>query len=317
MLLRSHVRYRMASEIHQEVVNEDYVELQRRHEALKLSEARYRNLTANLEQRVTEQVETIEAAQRQLYQNEKLASVGQLAAGVAHEINNPMGFIKSNLRTAREYVEQLKELTGHLQQAADLEAFRQIWKSGDLDFVLDDFSALLKESDDGAQRVARIVSDLKDFSHVDHAEEEMENINNIIRQVMNVTENQLREQCSIDLDAAELPLLRCQTGQLAQVFYNLLTNAAQAMEHYGHVRFITRHEQGNIIIRVEDNGPGMPVDVREHIFEPFFTTKTVGQGTGLGLTVSHDIIKAHNGHMDVWSEPGKGTCFTLSLPVAR
>lgn len=317
MLIRSNTRYLMASEMHNEVIHEDYAELQRKHEALKRSEARYRELSRSLEARVKEQVQTIDEARRQLYLNEKLASVGQLAAGVAHEINNPVGFIKSNLGTALTYVQQLEAFARKLHDASEVEALRKTWQNEELDFVLQDFADLLRESEDGAERVARIVADLKGFSRVDHSAEEEEDINRIIQQVINVASSQIGGKAKVVLDAGELPRMRCQSGQLAQVFFNILMNAVQAMEHPGRVRFVTEQQGEAIVVRIEDDGPGMPDAVRARIFEPFYTTREVGQGSGLGLTVSNDIVKAHGGRIDVLSELGKGTTFTLYLPLKR
>jgi signal transduction histidine kinase len=315
MLLRANARFLMASELHLETVQEDYEELQRKHAALQASEARYRELAAQLEQRVAEQVKTIEAAQRQLYQSEKLVSVGQLAAGVAHEINNPIGFIVSNLSTAQGYVQRLNTFAVRLHAAMATAELQQAWREDDLDFVLRDFVALLAESSEGAARVARIVTDLKGFSRVDQVGAEEADINDVIRQVCNVAAGQVRGRAKVTLQLGTLPRLRCNSAQLGQVFLNLLLNAADAVAAPGEIRFESDMAENSIRVRVSDNGRGIAAELLPRIFDPFFTTKTVGSGTGLGLTVSNDIVKAHGGSIKVASTVGKGSTFTVWLPV--
>jgi signal transduction histidine kinase len=315
LILRANARYLMASELHLQAVHEDYAELQRRHAALQESEARYRELALHLEQRVAEQVQTIEATQRRLYQSEKLASVGQLAAGVAHEINNPIGFIASNLNTAQGYLQRLGHWAEQLPTAPDLAAVQQAWTAADLGFVLQDFSDLIDESRSGAARVARIVADLKGFSRVDQGGEEAADINAIIRQVCNVAAGQIRGRLAPVFVLGEVPPLRCNAAQLGQVILNLLLNAADAVTPPGEVTFETSVAQGQLRLRVHDNGSGIPPAVMPRIFDPFFTTKEVGRGTGLGLTVSNDIVRAHGGRIEVDSRPGAGTTFTVWLPL--
>lgn len=314
LLMQSGARYFMASEMHIEVVKADYEELQRKHAALIESEARYKALAENLEERVKEQVQTIASTQRQLYQAEKMASVGQLAAGVAHEINNPIGFIRSNLGTAQSYVQKINSVAGIMRERGDAR-LAEAWKAADLDFVLEDFMPLLQESVDGADRVARIVADLKGFSKVDQAEEEIVNLNDNIRSVCNVASGQISGRAELTLALGELPTLRCHAGHLNQVFLGMLLNAAQAMQKPGTIRISSGVESGCICIRFSDTGSGISPDVLPRIFDPFFTTRDVGSGTGLGLTVSRDIIAAHGGRIEVASEVGAGTTFTIHLPL--
>lgn len=313
MLLHQGARYLMASELHIEVVNADYAALQIQHAALQDSEARYRALSAQLEERVREQVGVIETTQRQLYQAEKMASVGQLAAGVAHEINNPMGFIRSNLGTARGYLGRLEKIAPEIRAATSLAA---TWKQADMDFVLEDFAALLQESISGADRVARIVADLKGFSNIDHSEEIDADLNENLRSVCNVAHAQVDPRAEVVMDLGDLPPLRCYAGRLNQAFLALLLNAAQAMDVRGEIRIRSRHEGSEIRIEFADNGRGIQQDVLERIFDPFFTTREVGQGTGLGLTVSRDVVAAHGGHIEVQSAPGAGSTFTVALPAS-
>lgn len=314
--MRSGARYFMASEMHIEVVQADFAELQRRHIALEASEARYKALAEQLEQRVAEQVNTIAATQRQLYHAEKMASVGQLAAGVAHEINNPIGFIRSNLTTAETYVEKMQRAAVHFKTSEQAELIAA-WNAAELDFELEDFPVLLRECIEGTDRVARIVSDLKDFSNVDQAEDVFADLNETLRSACNVAAHQIKEHAEIKFLLGDLPKIRCRAGHLNQVFLNLLINAAQAMKTRGEIRIQSYVEQNHIVLHFADTGCGIPADVLPRIFDPFFTTREVGAGTGLGLTVSRDIVAAHGGSIEVSSEVGVGTTVTIRLPIER
>ncbi len=314
LLCTAGMRYLMASELHKEIVNEDFDELQRRHRALQASEARYRVLAEHLEARVEAQLKTLETAQRQLYQSEKMAAVGQLAAGVAHEINNPVGFIKSNLNTALGYLKAVEVLKGSIA-SGDAAATAAAWRAGDLDFVLGDFRELLAESAAGAERVARIVADLKGFSRVDLAEESTADVNGIIEQVCNVAGGQITEGTELTLALSELPPIRCRPGQLGQLFLNLLLNAVRATDGSGRVTVASDRDGDQLRVRVIDNGQGIAPEAIDHIFEPFFTTQEVGEGTGLGLTVAADIARAHGGRIEVESLPGRGSTFSVLLPI--
>lgn len=315
MLLQGVRRYPMASDLHLEAVHADHEKLQRNHAALLESGVCYKALAENLEQRVTEHLQTLAATQRQLYQSEKLASIGQLAAGVAHEINNPIGFIISNLNTALSYVRKLADTINLIRQAPDIERVAAVFVQQDTAFLLKDFTALLGESTEGAGRIMRIVADLKGFSNIDRAEEELTDINQKIMQVCNVVRNTLQEHAALSTDLRELPLLRCYPGSIGQVLVNLLLNACQAMKTHGHIHVQTERAGDEICIRVRDDGCGIAPDVLPRIFDPFFTTKDVGQGTGLGLSVSHDIMRAHGGHIEVQSEVDVGSTFSLYLPL--
>lgn len=317
LILRANARYLMASELHTEAIHSDYEELQRKHAALQASEARYKSLVEQLEQRVAEQVHSVEAAQRKLYQNEKLAAVGQLAAGIAHEINNPISFVKSNLNTGRSYLQRLQKFGARLATGDEAAALGQAWKTEQFDLLLQDFDELLAESDDGIGRVAAIVADLKGFSRVDQIGEEAANINDIIVRVCNVAAARVRERAQLKLELGTVPSLYCNAAELGQVFLNLLLNAADAVTPLGEIRIRSDVAQGYIRICVADNGAGITAEVLPRIFEPFFTTKEVGSGTGLGLTVCSDIVKAHGGRIDVDSGLGRGTVVTVWLPLKR
>lgn len=314
LLLKSAARYRMASDLHVEAVHADFEALQQEHAALMASEARYKALSADLETRVREQVGIIETTQRQLYAAEKLASVGQLAAGVAHEINNPIGFIRSNLSSAQAYVQKIAGLTP-IAKAGDGPGVAAAWQREDMAFVLEDFAELLQESVDGADRVARIVADLKGFSNVDRAQEEMADINECIRAAANMLHSRIQGHAELALELGVLPRILCLPGHLNQVFLHLMLNGFQSVTNGGLIRVTSEQQGEEICIRVSDNGCGIAQETLARIFDPFFTTRDVGQGTGLGLTVSRDIVQAHGGSIEVESAPGSGTTFTIHLPL--
>ncbi|MEW5887638.1 MAG: ATP-binding protein [Pseudomonadota bacterium] len=315
LLLLAAARYRMTAALHVAAIQEDYRVLLEKHGQLAQSEERLRKLSAELESRVQEQVAIIERAQRQLYQTEKMASVGQLAAGMAHEINNPIGFIRSNLVTAGGYVQRFAQLADAARRG-DGAAVAAHWQRGDMDFVLEDFAQLLQESIDGADRVARIVADLKTFSSVDTTEDALVDLNQNLRSVVHMAQAQFGH-VRIELDLQPLPRLSCHPGRLNQVFLSLVQNAAQAVADGGVVRVDSASSGDAVRVRVHDDGVGMAPEVLARAFDPFFTTRAVGQGTGLGLTVSRDIVMAHGGRIDIDSAPGRGTTVTVTLPLAR
>jgi signal transduction histidine kinase len=312
LLLRGAARYKMASGLHIESVQADYETLKRKHAALEESEARFKTLSEQLEVRVQEQVRALEESSRQLYQAEKMASVGRLAAGVAHEINNPIGFVRSNLSTAQSYIEKFAALGEAISSGQPL---AQRWKELNMEFVLEDFNDLLKESINGIDRVARIVADLKGFSNVDRGEEEMADLNESLRQACQAIAGQLPQGVKVVQELGEIPRVLCLPGYLNQAFLNILDNALQAVAAGGEIRLKTAHEGNEIVIAISDNGCGMSDDVLQQAFEPFFTTKDVGQGTGLGLTVVRDIVKVHGGKVFIESQPDAGTTVTIRLPV--
>ena len=249
-----------------------------------------------MEERTRELRET----QAQLVQSEKMRSLGQLVAGVAHELNNPIGFVHANLQLLEDYVERL--LRPDLDPQKREQAREAIQK-------------LLTRSREGTERVTKIVQDLRTFSRTDDAHLQEVQLNEEIDRTLSLMEPRLRNCVEIQRDYGELPRVRCYVGPLNQVFMNLLMNACDAMESRGRITIRTRSEPGGVVLEFEDNGPGMPPEVMERIFEPFYTTKPVGKGTGLGLSLSHGIIERHGGSMEVRSQPGRGTCFTLRLPL--
>lgn len=279
-----------------------------------------------LQQTIDEQKkyeETMKAMQAQIIQQEKMASIGQLAAGVAHEINNPMGFITSNLTSLGKYAERLDTYIAALQGSLyacpghpgmdELDQLRQKLK---VDYIISDVNELIKESLDGANRVRRIVQDLKSFSRLDQAELTHANLNECLETTINIAWNELKYIATLEREFGDIPQISCNPQQLNQVFLNLLVNAAQAMEQQGVITVRTWAEADHVCVSVSDTGKGMPKEVQDRVFEPFYTTKSAGKGTGLGLSISADIIRnKHHGEISVASEPGKGTTFTVRLPV--
>ena len=262
----------------------------------------------------------VEDAQNQLLQSEKMAAIGQLAAGVAHEINNPIGFVNSNLGTLQKYVHKLLQVVSAYEIAepvppAGVVAARQ---AADLDYLRRDILDLLKESEEGLSRVKKIVQDLKDFSHVDQADWQDADLNAGMDSTLNVVWNEIKYKAEVKREYGQLPPVRCLAAQMNQVFMNLLVNAAQAIDERGTITVRSGVEAEGVWIEVSDTGRGMSADVQRRIFEPFFTTKPVGKGTGLGLSLSYDIVvKKHGGRIDVQSEPGKGSRFRVWLPLGR
>jgi len=271
---------------------------------------------------LTQAYEELKATHSQLLQQEKMASIGQLAAGVAHEINNPMGFISSNLGTMEKYLDRL---TGFLElQSAGIEEsapegvraqIAEARRKAKVDYILGDARSLLAESKDGAERVRTIVQNLKSFSRVDEAQATYVDLNECLESTVTIAWNELKYKTTLNRDYGELPPVKCLPQQLNQVFLNLLVNAAHAIEKQGEVTIRTRVACDQVTVAIRDTGCGIPEGIRNRIFEPFFTTKEVGKGTGLGLSISYDIIKKHGGNIDVESEAGVGTVFTITLPI--
>jgi two-component system, NtrC family, sensor kinase len=273
-------------------------------------------------ERIKQTNSRLEEAQNQLLQSEKMASIGQLAAGVAHEINNPIGFVSSNLGSLRSYIEPVFSLLTLLKNLppatlpAELSAeLERVDAAVDLDFVQEDLPQLLSESEEGLSRVKKIVQDLKDFSRVDHADWQDADLNAGLESTLNVVMNEVKYKAEVRKHYGELPPVRCIAAQLNQVFMNLIVNAAHAIPERGTITLASRTENDWVCIEVADTGTGMTEEVKRRIFEPFFTTKPVGKGTGLGLSLSFSIVQKHGGRIEVDSEPGVGTRFRIWIPV--
>jgi two-component system, NtrC family, sensor kinase len=287
---------------------------------------RYRDELASLvEQRTGE----LQQAHDQLLQSEKMASIGQLAAGVAHEINNPIGFVNSNLGSLATYFQDLLELIDAYARNDDLlspfpqrlQALEAVKRRIDFDFLRQDVAALLAESRDGMLRVKKIVQDLKEFSHVGAAEWQWANLHAGIDSTLNIVNNEVKYKATVHKEYGPLPDIECLPLELNQVFMNMLVNAAQAIQEAGEIRIRTGvgtgEDSGKVWVEFRDNGPGISPDNLKRIFDPFFTTKPVGKGTGLGLSLSYGIVQKHQGRIDVDSTVGAGTCFRIWLPVTQ
>ncbi|CAB1369337.1 sensor histidine kinase [Denitratisoma oestradiolicum] len=311
-ILLARMRYLMAGSLHTESTQANYEALLAKHEALVESEARYRALAEDLERQVAAQVSLLDQRQRQLYQAEKLASVGQLAAGVAHEINNPIGFVRSNITTLGGYIAKLGELKARLGEVPSA------WSELDLDFVSEDGVELVNDCISGIDRVARIVRDLKGFSNIERADAEMVDLNGNLREVMTVLAGQMPPGVDTRLELEPLPKVICLPGHLNQVFLGVIHNALLAVQDSGHpgeVVVATRPVEEGVEIIVSDNGVGMSTEQIQRMFDPFYTTREVGSGTGLGLTVARDVVEAHHGRISVDSRIGTGTTVTIFLPL--
>lgn len=265
----------------------------------------------------------LDETHQQLLQSEKMASLGQIAAGVAHEINNPIGFVSSNLRTLQNYLHDLFRVAAVCEEAAararipeDFARIQTIKNEVDFDYLRTDIFHLLEESVDGLVRVKKIVQDLKDFSRPGEAEWQFADLHQGLDSTLNIVAHEIKYKCEVHKEYGDLPLVRCLPAQLNQVFLNLLTNAAQSIPEKGEIHIRTGCAGDEVFITVSDNGSGIAPEHLDRIFDPFFTTKPVGQGTGLGLSLSYGIVQKHGGRIEVVSRVDAGTTFTIWLPVA-
>ena len=270
-------------------------------------------------------VKELKTTQQQLIQSEKMASIGQLAAGVAHEINNPIGYSISNLAMLSEYVDSLLMLDDlvltNLPSIAShdiAQAYQQLRKQEDIDYIRGDIKSMLAETDKGLNRVKEIVSNLNKVSHSGSFEKEPCDINALIDESLKVVWNELKYCLTVSKHFKQLPKVYCHPGEINQVLLNLFLNAAHATKDKGVLDISTgivkREGKGYLMIEISDHGVGMPQEIINKIFDPFFTTKPVGVGTGLGLSVSFGIIEKHQGKLEVMSKENEGTTFTIYLP---
>ena len=281
---------------------------------------------AAVEAELTALNEQLSMAQAQLLQSEKLASIGQLAAGVAHEINNPISFVFSNFGTLQTYVASLLRVLARYEAAepliADADVARGIAdlrEQVDLAFLQEDILALMAESRDGIERVRKIVQDLKDFSRVDaHQQWQWADLHQGIDSTLNIVNNEVKYKADVVKEYGTIPEVECLPSQINQVIMNIVVNGAQAIEgRRGRITIRTGASGGNVWIEIADNGCGIPQAIQSRIFDPFFTTKPIGTGTGLGLSLSYGIIQKHRGRIDMQSEEGVGTTFRIELPIRQ
>ena len=257
-------------------------------------------LNETLEARVEERTAELRDTQAQLVQAEKMKSLGQLVAGVAHELNNPIGFVHANLQLLDEFMAKLLAPGRSPEETAK---------------TREAIAKLLVRSREGTERVKKIVQDLRTFSRMDQADLQDANLNEEIERTLALMEPRFKNVIKVERDLGNLPRVRCYPGQLNQVFLNLLMNSCDALGKKGTIRIRTRRSADGVRLEFGDDGPGIPEEIQHQIFDPFFTTKPVGVGTGLGLSISHGIIARHGGHIGVESSPGRGTTFVIELPL--
>lgn len=274
----------------------------------------------------------LKESQAQLVQSEKMASLGQMVAGVAHELNTPLGYVQNNLQLLEGLNAPLLQLVDAQAALADClsdpacdearlaEAFaqaEQVRAEAAPELLADDLQQLFADTRYGLQQIGELVRGLKDFARLDRAVSEEVDLNECVRSALLIARNSIKERAEVQLQLGELPRIACMPSQINQVLLNLLTNAAQAMSEFGRIQVKSWSEGEQVLLSVQDNGCGMPAEMLERIFDPFYTTKPVGQGTGLGLSISFKIIQDHGGSIRVASEPGRGTRFLIRLPISR
>jgi two-component system, NtrC family, sensor kinase len=324
-LINAGLKRVLTTEIHTAVVNQSYEDLLETNRQLSASEGRYRELAGSLEQKIAERTAELEQAHTRLLQQQKMASVGQLAAGMAHEINNPLGFITSNLHTLQKYVARLVLMLDYygslLESDPAYARFVQIssrkWQELKLDSICADLEALIGQSLEGADRVKKIVADLKGFSHIDDTAVGIVDLNTEIDRTLSVLEYRFPPGTDIVKNYRELPGYCCNPAQICQLFLHVIENALEARSEGPRLIISTSAGSTAVTVSFADNGPGIPEEIRGRVFDPFFTTKEVGAGTGMGLAVVYDIVTGLEGGVEVTCPAGGGTIVTITLPLQR
>ena len=279
------------------------------------------------ENQLSESRQELQDIQSHIIHVEKMSTIGQLTAGIAHELNNPINFVSSNtlplkrdlddlLSVLTEYA-ALSEEDTHEQMRQKLKTIQAMKEELELDYVIDELDQLLTGISEGARRTADIVKDLRNFSRIDNDTYRPADIHAGLESSLSLLYNQYKNKVEVIREYQDLPEIECYEGQLNQVWMNLFANAIQAMTNDGVLYIATEMADGQVRVRIRDTGSGMPEEVLSKIFEAFYTTKEVGEGTGLGLSISHGIIEKHHGSIQVDSEIGKGTTFTISLPIKQ
>ncbi|MDD2319883.1 MAG: ATP-binding protein [Geobacteraceae bacterium] len=310
------------NQVHSKVVNLSYEELLEKNRLLTLSEKKYRDLSATLEKKVDERTQELNAAHLRLIQQEKMTAIGQLAAGIAHEINNPLGYIISNLTTLKSYAEKLLLLAEKYRSEDGCppgrkESVDSFWSELKFDYVCGDLIPLVTQSIAGAIRVKKIVSDLKGFAHMEEGSTSAVNLNEEIERTLRVLAHDIPHNTRIVREYGDIPTFVCNPGLFCQVFLNILRNSVQARTEDLQLHIRTEASSRGTLLIFSDNGPGIPREISARIFEPFFTTKDIGNGTGLGLTVAYDIVKGAGGTIEVSCPETGGTTFSIVLPSQR
>jgi len=256
-------------------------------------------------------------AHNQLLQSEKLASVGQLAAGIAHEINNPIAFVHSNLHSLDGYTRDIFSLLDAYEAAGEPASaqLQQLKRAANVGFLREDIPTLINESSDGLTRVEKIIRDLREFTNIDKSERQLVDVHDALERTLSVAAHQIRPKADILREFGQVPLIECLPAQINQVFLALLVNAAQAIDTHGTITIGTGADDDQLWVRIADSGKGIAPEHLGRIFDPFFTTKPIGTGMGLGLSVAYSIVQQHGGSIEAHSEPGRGAVFTVRLPT--
>lgn len=318
------------------VVIKDITEDYHKNEEIRQLNERLMESASQLEtknRRLEKTLARLEETQAQMLQSEKMASIGQLSAGVAHEINNPTMFVSSNIKTLGEYQKEIGTLIRKYRDLCEkirpesqrdtngdtvmtlLDDIASYEASIDIDFLLEDIADLINDCREGTARIKKIVIDLKDFAHPGEDDIQSIDINRGLASTLNVVNNELKYKATVETDWGEIPTVQGHPQQLNQVFMNILVNAAQSIESKGDIRVKTIADGNDVVVTISDTGCGIPPEKQSKIFDPFYTTKEVGKGTGLGMHIAYNIIKKHNGSIAVDSVVGKGTTFTIRIPA--
>ncbi len=333
-LMMERYRYLMSARLHGEVVEDSYLRLQQKAEALAKSEARYKGLAARLEKEVARQAEEIRETQARLMERAQLAAIGQLAAGMAHEINNPMGFISSNLNTLEQYTRELAPLLTDARRfwrfiegcPAPLEGRDDVGRQAaaleeaacriDLDYLLVDLPELLRESREGSERIRTIVANLKSFAQPGIETRTTLDLNRCLEATLQVLSPNMAGRVTAACRLADaLPEVLGSESQLNQAFMNVILNAVQASPAGGEIRLHTVRSGDAVEVQIADDGPGIPEAHHNRVFEPFYTTREVGDGCGLGLTLTYNTIQQHGGTIRIQNPPAGGTTVVIRLPI--
>jgi signal transduction histidine kinase len=311
------------------------VDLEKRHKQLNDTLAEKAMQIEVKNKRLKNALRRLEETQGQMLQSEKMASIGQLAAGVAHEINNPTGYVSSNLKTLGDYQQEIAKLIEKYQRLVEklssgksggaldsedskaIEDIKAFEDDIDISYLIEDIDELIGDCREGTDRIKKIVQDLKDFAHPGEGTPQAMDINRGLDSTLNVVNNEIKYKATLHKDFGDIPEVKAYPQQLNQVFMNILVNAAQAIEKKGDIHVATRQMNGFVEVDISDTGCGIAPENLSRIFDPFFTTKDVGKGTGLGMNIAYNIVKKHDGTIDVHSEPGKGTRFTIRIPIVK
>jgi signal transduction histidine kinase/DNA-binding response OmpR family regulator len=318
------------------VVSQDVTEQRRKGEEIQNLNEQLLTTSAKVEAQNAELKNTLkrlEETQAHMIQSEKMASIGQLAAGVAHEINNPTGFVSSNLKTLLDYQQDIGELIekyhgfiGKLKDNGNFKSLSEDIRNGiqelksfeddiDIQYIMEDVNDLIGDCREGTDRIKKIVLDLKDFAHPGEDKIQSLDINSGLESTLNVVNNEIKYKATVQKEFGEIPTIKGYPQQLNQVFMNILVNAAQAIEKKGEISIRTSQVGDQVEVKISDTGCGIPEENLQKIFDPFFTTKDVGKGTGLGMNIAYNIVKKHHGTISVDSQVGKGTTFAIRLPI--